>query len=65
MRVSNNEGQSSSILDFKYHKDIWPHVDFVGEIEMRSVTLPSAPALNNIDVSLYNALVMDTQGSEL
>jgi FkbM family methyltransferase len=65
LRVSNNEGQSSSILDFKYHKDIWPHVDFVDEIEMRSVTLPAALAANNIDASRYDALVMDTQGSEL
>jgi len=32
---------------------------------MRSVTLPTALAANNIDVSHYDALVMDTQGSEL
>jgi FkbM family methyltransferase len=65
LRVSNNEGLSSSILDLKYHKEIWPHVDFVGEIEMRSVTLPAALAANNIDACHYDALVMDTQGSEL
>lgn len=64
-RVSNNEGLSSSILDLKYHKDIWPHVDFAGEIELRSVTLPSALASHNIDVFRYDALVIDTQGSEL
>jgi len=65
LRVSNNEGLSSSILDLKYHKDIWPHVDFVDRIEMRSVILPTALAANNIDISHYDALVMDTQGSEL
>lgn len=65
LRVSNNEGMSSSILDFKHHKELWPYVDFIGEIEMRSVTLPAALASNNIDVSLYDALVTDTQGSEL
>lgn len=63
--VANNNGQSSSILDLKYHKDIWPEVHFVDKIEMQSVTLPTLLASNNIDVSRYDALVMDTQGSEL
>jgi FkbM family methyltransferase len=64
-RVSNNDGQSSSILDFKYHKDIWPDVHFVDQMILRSVTLQTALASNNIDISAYDALVMDTQDSEL
>lgn len=64
-RVSNNGGESSSILELKHHRDIWPEVHFVEEIEMRSLTLPTALALNKIDPACYDALVMDTQGSEL
>ncbi|MCI0465842.1 MAG: FkbM family methyltransferase [Beijerinckiaceae bacterium] len=64
-RVANNSGQSSSILDLKYHKDIWPEVHFVDRLEMQSVTLPTALSSHNVDISRYDALVMDTQGSEL
>lgn len=64
-RVANNGGQSSSILDLKYHRDIWPDVHFVDHVEMQSVTLPTALSSNNIDISRYDVLVMDTQGSEL
>ena len=55
-RVSNNEGLSSSILELKYHKEIWPHVDFVGEIEMRSVTLPAALAASKLIRSFLFAM---------
>ncbi len=64
-RVANNNGASSSILELKYHKDIWPEVEYVEEIEMESLTLGTALAENGVDPSAYNALVMDTQGSEL
>lgn len=64
-RVANNAGQSSSILDLKYHKDIWPKVHFVDRVKMQSVTLKTALSSNNIDVSRYDALILDTQGSEL
>lgn len=64
-RVANNAGQSSSILDLKYHKDIWPGVHFVEQVEMQSMTLPSALSSINADISRFDALVMDTQGSEL
>lgn len=64
-RVANNNGASSSILELKYHKDIWPEVEYINEIEMESVTLGTALAANGVDLSRYDALVMDTQGSEL
>jgi FkbM family methyltransferase len=64
-RVANNGGQSSSILDLKYHRDIWPDVHFVDKLAMQSVTLLTALSSRNIDVSRYDALIMDTQGSEL
>lgn len=63
--IANNIGQSSSILDFKYHKDIWPEVSFTRSVKMRSRTLTSFLERERIDVGGYDALVIDTQGSEL
>jgi len=63
-RVANNDGASSSILDLKHHREIWPEVEYVDKIEMESVTLPTLLATHGIDASRYDALVMDTQGSE-
>ena len=59
--IANNEGQSSSILDLKLHKDIWPEVSYVTEIDLESTTLDVIVD----DVEKYDALVIDTQGSEL
>ena len=63
-RVANNDGASSSILELKHHRDIWPEVQYIEEIPMESATLPTVLAANGIDGSRYDALVMDTQGSE-
>jgi FkbM family methyltransferase len=60
--VYDNDGQSSSILELKPHKeDIWPEVFYDGQIDPKSTTLD---AIVN-DVEKYDALVIDTQGSEL
>lgn len=63
--ISNNDGASSSILDFKQHKDIWPSVDFTTSISLNSITLTSLYRREQIDANKYQALIMDTQGSEL
>jgi FkbM family methyltransferase len=63
--VANNEGQSSSILALKEHRDVWPKVDYARTITLRSTTLATLLAREHIDLSRYDALVMDTQGSEL
>ncbi len=63
--VANNSGESSSILALKDHKDVWPDVAFTKSIKLHSVTLPTLLAREGIDVARYDALVMDTQGSEL
>lgn len=59
--VSNNEGQSSSILELKLHKDIWPEVVYSTRIDLISTTLDAIVD----DVENYDLLVIDTQGSEL
>jgi FkbM family methyltransferase len=63
LHISNNSGQSSSILDLHLHKDIRPEVRFTHDITLRSSRLPTA--LADIDLSQYDAMVLDTQGSEL
>jgi FkbM family methyltransferase len=61
LHVSNNDGESSSILDFKLHKDIWPEITYVRDIVLPTITLDT---LLDGDTS-HDALIIDTQGSEL
>ena len=63
LHVSSNSGRSSSILDPYLYKDIWPDVTFRQDITLRSSRLPTA--LAGIDLAQYDAMVLDTQGSEL
>jgi len=63
--IANNGGESSSILDLKEHRDIWPTVGFTQTIKLKSNTLATLVEREQIDLSRYDALVMDTQGSEL
>lgn len=63
--LANNNGASSSILDLNLHKDIWPGIFFEKTIKLYSKTLPSLLEVNNINISEYDMLVLDTQGSEL
>jgi len=63
--VANNAGESSSILELKQHKDVWPKVAFTKSIYLRSVTLPTLLTREGVDIMRYDTLVMDTQGSEL
>jgi FkbM family methyltransferase len=63
--IANNDGESSSILDLKEHRDVWPTVHFTKTITLRSTTLATLLTREEIDVTRYDALVMDTQGSEL
>ncbi|MGY4291743.1 FkbM family methyltransferase [Bradyrhizobium sp. LM2.7] len=63
--VANNSGLSSSILDLHSHKDIWPDVHYIRDISMKSSTLKTALETWGVDPGRYDALVLDTQGSEL
>jgi len=63
--VSSNDGLSSSIFDFDQHKDIWPEVVTARSIQLVTTTLSDLIARESINRSEYDALVMDTQGSEL
>lgn len=63
--VANNNGASSSIYNLKHHRDIWPQVNYQKTVSLTSTTLTSLFKRESIDVSQYQALIMDTQGSEL
>lgn len=63
--IANNKGESSSIFNFKHHKDIWPKIDYERNITLVSKTLPAVLVAEKIDPHLYDSLVMDTQGAEL
>ena len=63
--IANNDGASSSILEFKQHKDIWPSVDYTTTVFLKSITLATLFKKEHIDASKYQSLIMDTQGSEL
>ena len=63
--IANNNGQSSSIFDLALHRDVWPEVDYVGYIELETNTLDNLLSSRQADQSAIDALVLDTQGSEL
>lgn len=65
LNISSNAGASSSIFDFALHKDIWPNVTYVDRLEVTSVTLPTLITEERINLSSYDGLVLDTQGSEM
>lgn len=64
--VANNHGESSSIMEFGRHKEIWPDVHYVEKIQLRSRTLDNV--LSDVQPAgsdVYDALIIDTQGAEM
>ena len=63
--IASNGGASSSILDLARHTEIFPDIVYTKTMQLFSITLASFLDRECVDSSVYNALVMDTQGSEL
>ena len=63
--VASNEGASSSILDLELHKDMWDEIHYEKSISLKSITLSSLVEQENIAMDKFDALIMDTQGTEL
>jgi FkbM family methyltransferase len=63
--VTDNGGRSSSMLELTGHRDVWPNVDVARTIELETVTLPKLLEGKGIDLTGFDALVMDVQGAEL
>jgi FkbM family methyltransferase len=63
--IANNDGQSSSIFQFGDHVKLWPSVKYVDSVKLKSSTFKTMVERERIDLSSYDALVMDVQGAEL
>ena len=63
--ISNKGGGASSIYGLAGHKHLWPDVAHTGTITLKSITLSSLVLKESIDLTGYDVLVLDTQGSEL
>jgi len=62
--VANNAGASSSILDLSRHREMWPDISYTHTVALTGATLGTALAAEQVDLSHYDALVLDTQGAE-
>ena len=65
LNIASNSGGSSSIFELGGHKRMWPEVNYIDKITMKSETLASIITKNGIELSDYDGLVLDTQGAEL
>jgi FkbM family methyltransferase len=61
--ISNNEGQSSSILDLEYHKIAHQEVFYTETINLKTKTLNTL--FKEFDLSNFTFLNADIQGAEL
>jgi FkbM family methyltransferase len=65
LHVADNSGASSSILELAKHTSMYPEIAYTGAITLRGATLNSILETERIDVRNFDAMVLDTQGSEL
>ena len=52
--ISNNEGQSSSILELQTHKTAHPEVHYVKKIKLNSIRLDSLFKENDLNINKTN-----------
>jgi FkbM family methyltransferase len=65
LQISSNSGKSSSILPLAEHTEVWPDIEFKEKLILTGITLPTLIKRNSVDLSTYDALLLDTQGAEL
>jgi FkbM family methyltransferase len=65
LHVSDNNGQSSSVLPPAAHLTSYPGVNFIFARQLKSVTLDMLLAREVADLSVFDTLVLDVQGAEL
>jgi len=65
LKIANNNGAASSILEIGDLTEIWPEIEYTGVLRMQSSTLGDFLREEAIQPEQFDALVMDTQGSEL
>ncbi|MFN9546337.1 MAG: FkbM family methyltransferase [Cyanobacteriota bacterium] len=65
LNIANNEGASSSVMLLKEHRELWPDVAYIDAIELTATTLPTLVNQGKVCLDDCDALILDTQGSEL
>jgi len=60
-----DNGDSSSLLEFGTHKEEHPYVNFIGKLNLKTITLDTLINENEINLLNYNILNIDLQGAEL
>jgi FkbM family methyltransferase len=65
LHIADNDGASSSIFGLAKHTEMYPQIAYKGAITVRSMTLSSILASEQLDIRSFDAMVLDTQGSEL
>lgn len=63
--IANNEGQSSSFLEFGTHATEHPTVKFIDKIQLITTRLDTLIDREGIEVAHYDMLNIDLQGAEL
>jgi FkbM family methyltransferase len=63
--ISNAKGNASSVFDLLEHKQMYPEIKFKKKIMIHGHTFKSIIKKENINIKKYQALILDTQGSEL
>lgn len=65
LNISNNEGQSSSILELQHHKVAHPEVHYIGSFVCKTKRLDTLFYMNKLNIEDYPFVNMDIQGVEL
>lgn len=63
LNIASNDGLSSSIYELGQHAEIWKDIKYVDTLSIRSTTVDKI--METQDRSLYDAMVVDTQGADL
>lgn len=63
--ISNNEAQSSSLLELDYHKTDHPDVFYCDKIQVKTKRIDTLLKERNISLADYDFLNIDLQGAEL
>jgi FkbM family methyltransferase len=63
--VASNNGASSSILELGEHSELYPSINYTRQLNLKGITLKTLIEREGWNDGTYQALVLDTQGSEL
>jgi len=65
LNISNNQGQSSSLLELAHHKIAHPEVHYIDTIKLRTKRVDTLFKQNKLNISDYQFVNIDIQGNEL